>query len=116
VIQSGPVKGICAGQRRVDIHEHDRSGFGKLHYAAVTFSVDEWFQGGSEPTITVDMQPPIFVGEGSPSYGVGTRLLVSGEPRWGGKPLDDAIVWGCGFTRCYTPQTADAWHEAASAI
>jgi len=39
------------------------------------------------------------MGETVPSYGVGSRLLVSGEPRWGGGALTNAIAWGCGFTQ-----------------
>ena len=27
------------------------------------------------------------------------RNLVSGEPRWGGRALDDPIAWGCRFTQ-----------------
>jgi len=47
-----------------------------------------------------------------PAYEVGTRLLVSGAPRWGGAPLDAAIAWPCGFTRSYDPQTAAEWAAA----
>lgn len=54
--------------------------------------------------------------DGPPSYGVGTRLLVSGEPRWGGTdPLRDAFAWGCGFTRYYDAQAATDWTDAFSA-
>jgi hypothetical protein len=49
---------------------------------------------------------------GAPGYRIGTRLLVSGMPRWGGAPLADAIAWGCGFTRYYSPATAAAWATA----
>jgi len=70
--------------------------------------------------VTLDMTPPQpdrgqAVLESALSYGVGTRLLVSGEPRWGGAPLTDAIAWGCGFTRYYDPATADAWRNAMPA-
>ncbi len=47
-----------------------------------------------------------------PSYTVGTRLLVSGEFSQEGTSLQDAIIWGCGFTRYYDPTTADAWRTA----
>lgn len=81
--------------------------------AGVTFRVNQWFRGGSDRTVTVDMnapQPPNSWSDSSmPAYEVGTRLLVSGEPRWGGAPLDAAIAWGCGFTRSYDPQTAADW-------
>jgi hypothetical protein len=83
---------------------------------AVTFRVNQWFRGGSGATATAEWYPP---GQGDSntdpsmaSYGVGSRLLVSGEPRWGGAPLKDAIAWSCGFTRYYDPQTAADWAAA----
>lgn len=72
-------------------------------YVGVTFAVDEWFEGGSAATVTVDLY-------GRPA--VGLRLLVSGEPRWGGAPLDRAVAWPCGFTRYYDPATATDWRRA----
>jgi hypothetical protein len=88
---------------------------GKLGFSAVTFTVNAWFRGGTSPTMTADMAPPAGGGtpEAGPSYGIGSRLLVSGEPRWGGPALQDAIVFGCGFTRYYDAQTADAWRRAS---
>ena len=81
----------------------------------VTFDVREWFAGGHGATITVDMLAPAVTGSGStvnaPSYGVGTRLLVSGESRWGGPPLKDPIAWSCGFTRYWDPDTAASWRR-----
>jgi hypothetical protein len=82
-----------------------------LPLVAATFSVNRWFRGGTGPTVTVDIEP----GPGedpAPAFDVGTRLLVSGEPRWGGAPLNDAIAWSCGFTRPYDKTTADTWREA----
>ena len=90
----------------------DRPGQGALGYAGVTFEVTEWFHGGDGSTVTVDVSAPTDVvvsGEDVPSYAPGTRLLVSGQPRWGGAPLDDPIAWGCGFTRYYDEATADRW-------
>jgi len=93
----------------------------RLDLVAATFTVNEWFRGGSSPTATVDMSPPrsaqpidMSAETWEPSYGVGTRLLVSGEPRWGGAPLKDAIAWeGCGgFTRYFDKATADGWRAA----
>ena len=77
----------------------------------VRFEVNEWFAGGNTATVVVDMTRPdiVRVEEMAPAYGVGTRLLVSGEPRWGGAPLDDPIAWGCGFTRYYDEATAGSW-------
>ena len=94
----------------------DRSDRGHLELVGVTFAVREWFAGGSASTVTVDMEPPVQgapqLPEGVPSYAVGSRLLVSGEPRWGGPPLQDAIAWGCDFTRYYDPVTAESWRRA----
>ncbi|HEX8498901.1 MAG TPA: hypothetical protein VF661_17000 [Actinomycetales bacterium] len=94
----------------------NRPGGGHLDTSAVTFAVHEWWRGGPVSTVTVDLQ--LSPGgrtaseEVSPPYGVGTRLLVSGENRWGGEPLDDALAWGCGFTRYHDRATAAAWREA----
>jgi hypothetical protein len=86
---------------------------------SVTFQVHTWFKGGSGGTAVVDMSPPAAVAgmgdatsEHVPAYRIGTRLLVSGMPRWGGAPLADAIAWGCGFTRYYSPSTAAEWATA----
>jgi hypothetical protein len=90
--------------------------YSNVSHAGVTFTVHEWFAGGSGATITVDMVPPvsyfISMGYGPPAYGVGTRLLVSGEHRWGGPTRADLIGWGCGFTIYYDPATADDWRAA----
>jgi hypothetical protein len=86
--------------------------------ASVTFRVNEWFAGGTGDTVTVDMTAPTAgsggdpTSEEGPTYGIGTRLLVSGQPRWGGGPLDEAIAWTCGFTRYYDAPTAAAWRAA----
>lgn len=91
----------------------DRGDEGDLGYAGVTFEVHEWFRGGGTPTITIDLEPPDAAGEGRPAYDVGTRLLVSGEHRWGGSTDADLLGWGCGFTRYHDPVTAEAWRRAA---
>jgi hypothetical protein len=87
-----------------------------LPLVGVTFRVNSWFRGGSGDTVTVDMDAPQVANSAGdvsmPAFGVGTRLLVSGEPRWGGAPLDAAIAWGCGFTRSYDPQSAAEWAAA----
>lgn len=97
-------------------------GAGHPGLVAVTFTVSHWFHGGTSATVTADMASPVTQGEQSPatkagdragkSYGIGSRLLVSGGPRWGGPALQDAVAWGCGFTRYYDPQTASAWRQA----
>jgi hypothetical protein len=88
-----------------------------LDLAAVSFTVHEWFAGGSGAAFTVDMTPPQAGGgteDSPPAYAVGTRLLVSGEDRWGEASLDDAIAWGCGFSRYYDQTTANRWRTAFS--
>jgi hypothetical protein len=87
----------------------------ELPLSAVTFEVHTWFGGGSGDTVTVDMDTPppnTWIEPSVPRYEIGTRLLVSGEPRWGGEPLDDAIAHPCGFTRPYDPRTAAEWAAA----
>lgn len=71
----------------------------------VQFKVHEWFTGGVDPTATIWVPANLLPGD---------RLLVSGEPRWGGAPLDDAIAWlGCGgFTTPYSEETAQFWRDA----
>jgi len=94
-----------------------RPGAPPLALVAATFTVNEWFRGGSGSTVSVDITPPEAgqsLGEAVPSYGVGSRLLVSGEPRWGGGALTNAIAWGCGFTRYYDQATADSWRAATN--
>lgn len=76
----------------------------------VTFTVAEWFAGGDGDRVTVDMPAPgMLSSDGAITHEVGSRLLVSGEPRFGGEPLDDAVAWGCGFTRAYDDATAAEW-------
>ncbi|WP_433726429.1 hypothetical protein ACQP2Y_09410 [Actinoplanes sp. CA-051413] len=88
---------------------------GVLTHVGVTFTVNEWFSGGSGGTVTVDMSSPhgylVWAGY-APAYGIGTRLLVSAEHRWGGTTMADVIAWGCGFTRYYDPMAADEWRAA----
>ncbi|MDP2773019.1 MAG: hypothetical protein Q8O61_05635 [Nocardioides sp.] len=80
-----------------------------------TFEVHEWYAGGSGTTVTVDMPPPgsrPTMSDGPPTYEIGSRLLLSGEHRWGKATMDDALAWGCGFTRYYDEATADTWRSA----
>ena len=92
----------------------NRDGGGVLPLVAASFAVHEWFRGGNGQTVTVDIAQPRSTEDAPPTYAVGTRLLVSGQPRWGGAPLDDPIAWGCGFTRYYDPATASIWRTAFS--
>lgn len=80
----------------------------------MTFEVRERYAGGTDDQVTVDMQTVMSDPEGpepAAVYGVGSRLLISGEPRWGGTPLDAPIAWGCGFSRYYDEKTAATWRE-----
>lgn len=97
----------------------DRGDEADLALPGVTFEVQQWYSGGEADTVTVDLQSPT-TGSAEPAdpgyaYGIGSRLLVSGEARWGGSPLDAAIAWGCGFSRYWDPATAAAWQDATAA-
>lgn len=99
----GTVVGIAEGTT-------NKPGMGDLDTVAVTFDVTEWFRGGSGPRVTVDMGR-------FGAAAVGDRLLVAGELRWGGAPLEDAIAWQCGgggFTRDYEKEVAAQWRAATS--
>lgn len=100
---------------RITAMQPPADGSGALDgYDAVTFTVNEWFRGGDQGTVTLDMIRPLISEDQELSYGVGTRLLVSGAPRFGGSPLQAAIAWGCGFSRYYDKDTAASWHQAFS--
>lgn len=82
-------------------------------YVAVVLRVNHWYRGGRGDTVTVAMFPPeVVTSVGNAAYGVGSRLLVSGEARYGGAPLDDPVSWACGFTRWYSEADAQAWRQA----
>ena len=81
----------------------------------VTFDVNAWFLGGSADTVGIWMDGlNVESSAGSVTAEVGSRLLVSGEPRWGGEPLDDPLAWTCGFTQEWSQDKAAEW-EAATA-
>jgi hypothetical protein len=95
----------------------NRPDNGRMSLSAVTFDVQEWFKGGSGDTVTIDMSPPsrgLRISEAPSSYEEGTRLLVSGESRWGEGIFEDGLAWGCGFTRYYEAETASAWRAATA--
>jgi hypothetical protein len=95
----------------------DRGGETDLGLPGVTFAVHEWFrggpgdQGGQGDTVTVDFQG-VDEEPSETALAAGTRLLVSGEPRWGGPALEAPIAWSCGFTRRYDEATAADRREA----
>lgn len=79
----------------------------------VTFDVSTWFIGGSEPTVGIWMDGlNVDTSAGTITAQEGTRLLVAGEPRWGGKPLDDPLAWTCGFTQPWSEQALREWTAA----
>ena len=81
----------------------------------VWFVVHQWYRGGSGETVGIWMDGVnIETSAGTVNAEPGMRLLVSGEPRWGGEPLDDPLAWTCGFTQEWTEEMAAEW-EAATA-
>ncbi len=103
---------VVAVRSAVDARNDD----GDVVYPDATFKVNEWYRGGTGPTVTISMQTPGDVGdvrgrEGS-GYGIGSRLLISGEPLHGGKPLERPVAWSCGFSRYYDTDSAGAWRTA----
>jgi hypothetical protein len=81
-------------------------------YAPVTFRVNRWYRGGTGERVTVAMLYRSSPSVDNPTFGVGARLLVSGEERWGGAALTDPIAWPCGFTRWYGEADAADWARA----
>jgi hypothetical protein len=87
------------------------SRIGRTWVIPATFTVNEWFRGGSADTITVGLPLPASEADGPP-VDVGTRLLVSGNTP-GDAPADSTWrAWGCGYTRYYDEATADNWRAA----
>ena len=81
----------------------------------VTFDVHEWYIAGSDPTVSIWIDGlNLETSVGTVSAEVGTRLLVSGEPRWGGRPLEDPLAWTCGFTQPWSEPAAEDWKTATS--
>lgn len=82
----------------------------------VTFDVNRWYAGGQEAQVGVWIEnaslSPTVSSVDSIAVEEGARLLVSGEPRWGGRPLDDPIAWSCGFTEPWTEDAAAEWNRA----
>ncbi len=94
---------------------------GQMPTYLLTFEVNEWLRpvsGGDTVTVRT-MTPPEGSGHAVsvefPDYAVGTRLLITGEPQWGGSnPLKDAFAWGCGFSRPYSAADAATWRTILS--
>jgi len=80
-----------------------------------TFDVHRWYKGGSGTEVTVQVGERVPQGNvvaDDIATGVGSRLLVAGEPRWGGDPLDDAIAWTCEFTQPWSEDGEREWRTA----
>lgn len=80
--------------------------------AQVIMRVNAWYRGGgdgSTSTMSVTMPSPWTAEDAPPAYGIGTRLLASGD-------RSDATTWGwaCGFTRYYDEASALNWKSILS--
>lgn len=71
------------------------------------FEVHRWYTGGSGARVTVELPDA----EQDLTFTRGSRYLVAGEPRWGGRALDDPIAWACGFTQPSTSAGRDLWKK-----
>jgi hypothetical protein len=98
-----------------------RDPAGPIPSYLVTLQVNEWFKptdGALRVTVRTYNPPQGSSNRVSidfPDYTVGTRLLIAGEPQWGGtNPLKDAIAWGCGFSRAYNAADAVTWRKILS--
>lgn len=94
---------------------------GLLFTNSVTFAVDRWFRGDLGSAVTAAMTAPVEMGATSedgrqattPTYSVGTRLLVAGAFEDSTQPsAESALVWQCGFTRDHDDSTAAEWAAA----
>ena len=81
---------------------------------SATFSVNRWYKGGHDEKVTVQYEAG-SISEFVPATGPGARMLVAGEPRWGGQPLDDPVAWGCGFSLPWTDSAERAWAKSFAA-
>lgn len=77
---------------------------------SATFAVNQWYRGGTGEQVTVQYEMAT-ADETAPVLEPGARLLVAGEPRWDGAPLDDPVAWGCGFTQTWTSEAAQTWTD-----
>lgn len=80
----------------------------------VTFSVQEWFAGGSSPVVVARVPAPRLTSVGSPDYEVGSRLLITGGDAGTPSP-EPLLAWACGFSRTYDARTAEQWRAAFAA-
>jgi hypothetical protein len=91
-------------------------------YWQVTFRVQTWYSGGSDGTVDVLLDGSATEDSSVSTYGVGTRLLVSGvlasTDRVSGAltaPEDKAYFgFTCGYTRYHDEATAAEWAAIAA--
>lgn len=97
---------------RFDLEPEVSSPYGPDYYAEVTLRVQTWYLGGRSETVTLHMGRPDRLGpEGIVmTYGIGTRLLVSGVV----SDIEGEGLIGqeCGATRYYDEATAAEWAAA----
>jgi len=97
----------------IEIRTDPRLREGEDEVPWVTFEVNRWFRGGSASEVGVWVDGlNTETSVGIISAELGTRLLVAGEPRWEGDPLEDPIAWRCGFTQPWSAEVADEWQAA----
>lgn len=83
---------------------------GGTRYTTVTFGVRRWFRPFGPDRIAVTMlAPKAGTSVSAADYAEGSRLLASGESRWGAAALQDPIAWPCGFSRTFEPDVAASW-------
>lgn len=89
---------------------------------SVTFDVAEWFKGGSGQTVEVLIDAPASEPStaetdlaDSKQWGVGSRLLITGDRINPSDPASSLRAWMCGFSRTYDTATADQWRSAFQA-
>ena len=79
---------------------------GAVNGVEVTFTVNNWYKGGTESTVTLDgtgMVGGAITSAGGLTLNIGERYLVAG---------DGGFVWSCGFTQPYEPGIAQQWSDA----
>ena len=107
VSPGGPSVGSCVESYDLATLKHREVAFDgtvtKIEGTQVTFSVIEWFKGGSQASVTLDgngMSGGVITSAGGPTLTAGQRFLVAG---------DGGFAWSCGFTQAYQPIVAGQW-------
>jgi hypothetical protein len=104
--------------RNIEIKEVP-GDFGGFEAYWVTLDVDRWYAGGDGDEVSLWMgsrwiaESDTF-DESNEPFGLGSRLLVSGEPLEEGSA--ELMAWtACGFTKVHTPEMANEWEAAFGA-